>query len=120
MLDKVRCPECKKPIGDYVLIRTTTLPGIGIVPVYDEKMDYRKSSRIGFGRGAICRTCAKKFFPNGVAYRVTVAYGNGRITPHFGIKQSGLFADLKEAEENAREMDRRRSDNDARIETIKV
>lgn len=116
----VTCPECRKEIGEYVQKSTMYVKGIGAIPVSDMKMDYRKSSHIGFGKGLICKKCAKKYFPEGIAYRVTVAYGKGRITPYIGIKQSGLFATRSEAEEAKKDMARRRSDNYPEIEEKRI
>ena len=116
MNNPVKCPECGKVIGEYILVNSVPIRGFGSIPCYDAKMDYRKSSHIGFGKGLICKKCAKGFFPEGIAYHVTVAYGKGRITPHFGIKQSGLFATRSEAEEAKKEMAGRRWDNFPEIE----
>ena len=115
----VKCPECGKVIGAYILERVSNIPGLGQVPLYNEKLDYRRAAHIGFGRGTICKKCARRYFPEGVAYRVTVAYGNGRITPHFGIKQRGLFATRAEAEDAAKDMAKRRADNFPKIEEVK-
>lgn len=117
---KVNCPECGKEIGELVMINRMNVKGIGSIPCYDMKLDYRKSSHIGFGRGTICRKCARKFFPDGVAYRVTVDYHGSRITPYIGIKQTGLFATRKEAEDAAKGMNSRIRDNDARYDEIKI
>ena len=118
--EKVNCPECGKEIGELVLINRMQVKGIGSIPCYDIKLDYRKSSHIGFGKGTICRKCAKKFFPDGVAYRVTVDYHGHRLTPHIGIKNTGLFATRKDAYYAAKDMDSRRSDNDARYDEVKI
>ncbi len=90
-MDTMKCPECGREIGKYVLTSSMTVKGIGSVPVFDSKPDYRKAAHIGFGKGLICKRCAKQFFPDGLAYRVTVNYHGKRIAPFIGIKQTGLF-----------------------------
>lgn len=117
--DAVTCPECGTEIGVLVLDHVMSCPGVGNIPCYDQKIDYRKAAHISFGVGIICKKCAKKYFPEGIAYRVTVAYGNGRITPFIGIKKRGLFATRKEAEEAAKDMGRRRADNFPTVEEVK-
>lgn len=120
MNEIITCPKCGKEIGTYVLHNVMHVKGIGAVPCYDEKYDYRKTSHIGFGRGLICKKCARQFFPEGIAYKVTVAYGRGRITPYIGIEKRSLFQTKCEAEEAVKYMLLRSRDNDPRIEEIMI
>jgi hypothetical protein len=68
----------------------------------------------------ICRKCAKQYFPNGTAYRVTVDYHGKRITPFIGVKRTGLFATAKEAYQAVRDMDSRNRSNMAQYEEVKI
>ena len=120
MNNVVTCPECGKEIGTMILDRVTKVKGLGNIPCYHYKYDYRKTAHIGFGKGLICRKCAKHYFPNGTAYRVTVDYHGKRITPFIGIKQTGLFATAKEAYYAARDMDNSNRSNMAQYEEVKV
>lgn len=117
----IQCPECGKTIGEYVYDFTFHAGGfIGDIPSFTMKYDYRKASRIGFGRGAICKGCARTFFPEGIAYKVTNDYHGKRITPYVGIKQTGLFASRKDAQAAADECNRRDWSNRSRVEEVKV
>ena len=116
----ITCPKCGKEIGSYILHNVMHVKGLGEIPCYDEKYDFRKTSHIGFGRGLICKKCARHYFPEGIAYKVTVAYGRGRITPYIGIEQRSLFSTRPEAEEAAKHMALKSRDNDPRIEEVKI
>ena len=118
--EAVRCPECGKDVGVKVFDKIMNMKALGAIPCYHYKYDYRKSSHIGFGRGFICRKCAKGYFPEGVAYKVTVNYHGKRITPYIGINHSGLFASRKEAYYAVRDMNNRSADNFAKYEEIKI
>ena len=115
---EIKCPECGKIIGEYVLQFTMSSP-LGGIPFYDSKIDYRKGAHIGFGKGNLCKKCAKRIFPDGVAYKVLIWYVKIWMTPSCGINHSGLFASKAEAEEAVKDMNRRRFDNHARIEEAK-
>lgn len=117
----IQCPECGKTIGEYVYGFTLHAGGfIGDIPSYECKYDYKKASHIGFGRGAICKKCARTFFPEGIAYKVTNDYHGKRITPCVGIKQSGLFASRKDAQIAADECNHRSLSNLSQVEEVKV
>ena len=120
MNDHVTCPECGKEIGIEILDGVTSVKGIGAIPCYHYKYDYRKSSRIGFGKGLICKNCAKRYFPEGTAYKVTVNYHGKRITPYIGINRTGLFASREEAYYAVRDMNSRSVDNRAEYEEVKI
>ena len=118
----IECPECKKAIGEYVYMKSID-SGIGFVgkmPVYEMKYDYRKASHIHFGKGLLCKKCARKYFPLGVAYKVTNDYHGKRITPFVGPWRCGLFADRAEAQRSADECNRRNNSNQSRVEEIKL
>ena len=119
-MKEIKCPECKKIVGEYVYQRSMTVKGLGTMPVYDCKYDYRKASHISFGEGLICKGCARKFFPEGIAYTVTNDYHGKRITPYVGIKRTGMFAYKQEAQAMADECNRKRRDNFSRVEERKV
>jgi len=119
-MKEIKCPECKKIVGEYVYQRSMTVKGLGTMPVYDCKYDYRKASHISFGEGLICKGCARKFFPEGVAYKVTNDYHGKRITPYVGIKQTGLFASRKDAQATADACNRRNLSNRSRVEEVMV
>ena len=118
--DLLTCPECRKEIGVQVLTKTEWIAGLGAVNVYDQKHDFRKASHISFGDGLICKTCARKHFPDGVAYKVTVDYHGRRITPYVGIRRTGLFSTRKEAYYAARDMNNRCRSNNAYYEEVKL
>jgi tetratricopeptide (TPR) repeat protein len=79
-----------------------------------------KASHISLGEGLICKGCAKKYFPEGIAYTVTNDYHGKRITPYVGIKRTGMFAYKQEAQAMADECNRKRRDNFSRVEERKV
>ena len=116
----IKCPECSKPIGEYVYQRTSKVPGLGAMNAYECKYDYRKTSHISFGRGLMCKTCARKFFPDGIAYKVTNNYHGKRITPYVGINQTGFFSNKDEAKAMANECNRKCYDNDSRVEEVRL
>ena len=104
----IKCPECGKEIGEYV--QTGLANGgkyIGKIRMLEPKYNKRKTAHIGFGKGLLCKSCARRFFPDGKAYAVKVMYGNGWIQPYVGINQTGFFATKGEAERTASEMNRR-------------
>lgn len=122
MSNDIKCPECKKVVGKLVYMKSidSGIDFVGRIPCYDQKYDFRKASHIGFGKGLICKSCAKKYFPEGVAYRVTNQYHAKRITPFIGIRQSGLFATKAEAQVAVNEENKRRYDNFSKFEEVKV
>lgn len=122
MSNVIECPECKKVVGKLVYMKSVDsgIDLVGRIPCYDQKYDFRKASHIGFGRGFLCKSCAKKYFPEGVAYKVTNQYYNGRITPYIGIRHSGLFATKAEAQAAVDDNNRRRYDNYSMFEEIRI
>jgi hypothetical protein len=104
----IKCPECGKEIGEYVQNGWTNCGKyIGNVRMMEQKYNKRKTAHIGFGKGLICKSCAKRYFPGGKAYAVKVMHGNGWIQPFCGIKRTGFFATRDEAEKTATEMNRK-------------
>ena len=86
-MKKVCCCNCRKEIGVMIYDGGMDSP-IGFIPSYHEKLDYRKASHIyidskQWGHGTLCKTCAKKVFPEGKAYMVI---------HHFNSKEVALFA----------------------------
>lgn len=116
---KIECPECKKIIGEYILKSVVGSP-LGSIPCYDGKIDRRKASRIGIGKGPLCKKCAKRIFPDGVAYKVQIWYVNGWMNANCGINHTGLFSKKEGAAEAVKDMNRRCADNHARIEEVKI
>ena len=116
---KILCPECGKELGVYILDRVVSSP-LGGIPCYHQKVDYRKAAHIGIGKGGLCRTCAKKHFPQGVAYRVSINYVGKRMNlSSGGVNNSGWYATKEEAQAKAVDMNKRSSDNFARVEEHK-
>ena len=78
MSNTITCCNCKKEIGTLIYDGGINAGGcIGFIPSYRQKLDYRKASHIfiqstksQFGTGNLCKTCAKKAFPEGKAYMV--------------------------------------------------
>ena len=88
-MKKVCCCNCRKEIGVMIPEGGMNSP-IGYIPSYSQKLDYRKASHIWidsrkdqFGRGNLCKACAKKAFPEGKAYMVM---------HHFNSKEFSLYA----------------------------
>ena len=104
----IKCPECGKEIGEYVHSGWTHGgKHIGKIEMLEPKYNKRKTAHIGFGKGLICKSCARRLFPNGKAYAVKVAHGSGWIQPYVGVNRTGFFATKGEAERTASEMNRR-------------
>ena len=85
-MKKVQCCNCGKIIGELISDGGINSP-IGFIPSCHEKLDYRKSSHIWidskeWGHGTLCKTCAKKVFPEGKAYQV-MRYWHGKKMPIF-------------------------------------
>ena len=104
----ITCPECGKVVGEYV--HAGWMNGgkyLGKIHMLDAKYDKRKVSQISFGKGMLCKGCAKRFFPDGIAFVVKVAHGSGWVQPYVGIKRTGMYSTRREAEKMASEMNRR-------------
>lgn len=123
-MKNIICPVCKKAVvGENVYTGETINSGIdwiGKMPVYEMKYDFRKASHISFGKGYICKRCAKQMFPLGVAFKVTNDYHGKRITPFVGPWRNGFFANKDEAQAVADECNKKRYDNYSRVEEIKI
>lgn len=116
---KILCPECGKELGYYYFDFGVKTP-LGLIPAYNSKVDYRKAAHIGIGKGGLCRKCAHKHFPQGVAYKVTVLYVGKRTNVfNCGVNNSGWFATKEEAQIKADDMNKRCPDNFARVEEHK-
>ena len=116
---KILCPECGKELGKYVLDKVLGSP-LGAIPCYHSEIDYRKAAHIGIGKGALCRKCARKYFPQGVAFRVSINYVGKRMNlTSGGVNNSGWYPTKEEAQAKAKDMDRRAADNFPRVEEFK-
>ena len=122
MSNEIKCPECGKVVGKLVYMTSfdSGIDFIGRIPCYDQKYDFRRAAHVSFGKGYLCKGCAKKHFPEGIAYKVTNKYGKGRITPYIGIRRSGLFATKEEAQAAVAEENKRRYDNYSNFEEVKI
>lgn len=71
---KVTCSRCGKEIGVEVYDGGINSP-VGFIPCYHYKMDYRKAARVAVTKGGhICKSCARKVFPDGLCYSVDFKY----------------------------------------------
>ena len=114
----ILCPECGAELGRYVL-DSVMHTALGSIPAYNTEIDYTKAAHIGI-KGTLCRECARKLFPEGVAYKVTIQYVHSRMNvTRGGVKNSGWYATREEAQAKADEMDRRCATNYARVEELK-
>ena len=97
------CQVCLKKIGHYELVGTPMNSPLGAIPLYDSKPDYHKASHIYFPQGLICKGCARKLFPAGIAYRVLFApFGKEMADSGVGgVRRSGYYASREEAQERA-------------------
>lgn len=114
---KIVCPDCGETLGKYVL-HNVTMTKLGAIPAYDSQIDYTKAAHIGVGRGALCRKCANKYFPDGVAYKVVLWYVHGWINASCGINRTPYFATRDKAEEAVADLNKRCADNRARVEVV--
>lgn len=105
--EAIKCPICGKELGHYILEGTSYCKGIGAIPCYGMKMDYRKSSHhysnVRTHRGHLCRSCAKKIFPEGKRYQVMVMHGSKPMAI-FGGEEVTFYTTLQKAESRAKEM----------------
>ena len=107
--EAIKCPICGKELGHYILDGVSHCKGIGAIPCYSMKIDYRKASHhysnIRGQKGHLCRSCAKKEFPEGKRYLVMCVHGRKEM-PIFG-EDGSFYTTRQKAEEKAKHMTER-------------
>ena len=64
----INCYKCHKVIGELLLEGVHDSP-LGAIPLCRSKFDYRKAAHV-MTKGYLCKSCARKIFPEGYAYRI--------------------------------------------------
>lgn len=105
--EAIKCPICGKELGRYILDSISYCKGIGSIPCYTMKLDYRKASHhynnTKGQRGHICKACARKLFPEGKRYQVMVMNVHKPMAI-YGGEYGDVYATRQRAEDKAREM----------------
>lgn len=121
-----KCPMCQKVIGEMVYDGAHDSGGLGMIAMYHYKYDYRKASHICWegGRtgknGTICKTCARKIFPEGKAYKVTFQYKGVWVGTYGGDSGStGLFTTKAKASTWAKDMTKKQG-TQYRVEEVNI
>lgn len=103
--EAIKCPICGKVLGHYVLDNVLSSP-LGSIPCYNMKLDHRKASHHYSNKrgqkGHLCRSCAKKEFPEGKRYKVMVMHA-GRPIPICG-EDGSFFTTRQKADDKCKDI----------------
>lgn len=96
--NRITCCKCGKVIGEKVYDGGMNSP-LGYIPMYHEKMDYRKAAHVFMKKGGhICKGCAIKFFPERKTYTVNFKYHGKEMSLPGNSEAHDRFATKAEAD----------------------